>query len=359
MMGLVILKSIHFTSNVTMKQLSVFACVVCLIMLVSCTGGSTRSTEVNVLCSVEEPWCKGMAEQFTAKFGVKVNYVRMSTGEALTRLRNEKNNPQFDVWWGGPIDSYIVAKHDGLLEAYNSPNYGNLRDPAKFKDPDNFWGGIYVGTIGFATNKNWLAQHPDVKPPESWDDLLKPEFKGQVMMAHPSTSGTAYTVLATMLQLKGEQAGWQYLSKLSDQIQQFTKSGTTPLAVVIKEVAAVSISFSHNIIFSRNEEKAPIVLTFPQDGTGYEIGGVAIVKGAKHADVAKMWLDWFMTPEGQLLAFKYEQFSAPTVKGADPLYPELLQAKLIDYDFVWAAEHKDEFVKKFTQEIATADNLLK
>jgi iron(III) transport system substrate-binding protein len=113
-----------------------------------------------------------MKQEFEKKYGITVNYVRMSSGEALARIQAEKANPQFDIWWGGPIDSFIAAKKDGLLEAYNSPNFKNLLDQNKFKDKDNTWAGIYVGTLGFATNKNWLAANPGVKAPTSWDDLL-------------------------------------------------------------------------------------------------------------------------------------------------------------------------------------------
>ena len=143
-----------------------------------------------------------MKQEFEAKYGITVNYVRMSSGEALARVQAEKDNPQFDIWWGGPIDSFVAAKGEGLLEPYDSPNYGNLTDPAKMKDVDNQWVGVYVGTLGFATNTDWLAANPDAKAPTSWDDLLKPEFKGQVMVAHPSSSGTSYTALATILQLR-------------------------------------------------------------------------------------------------------------------------------------------------------------
>ena len=77
--------------------------------------------ELNLLCTPQEIWCQGMKKEFEAKYpGVTVNYVRLSAGEALTRLRNEKANPQFDIWWGGPIDSAIAAKKEGLLEPYKN-----------------------------------------------------------------------------------------------------------------------------------------------------------------------------------------------------------------------------------------------
>lgn len=314
-------------------------------------------TELNVLCTPQEQWCQGMKQEFEAKYGITVNYVRMSSGEALARVQAEKDNPQFDIWWGGPIDSFVAAKGEGLLEPYDSPNYANLIDPVKMKDVDNYWVGIYVGTLGFATNTDWLAANPGVEPPKSWDDLLKPEFKGQVMVAHPSSSGTSYTALATVLQIRGEEAGWEYLKKYAGQMAQYTKSGAAPAKFVGQGEAAVAIVFSHDIVNEIENNKMPLVLTFPEEGTGYEIGGMGLIKGAKHMQAAKLWFDWALTPEAQALGPTYAAYQAPTVKGVELSHPELLEVNLIDYDFVWAGEHKKEFVDKFTNEIAPAENL--
>jgi iron(III) transport system substrate-binding protein len=314
-------------------------------------------TELNVLCTPQEQWCQGMKQEFEAKYGITVNYVRMSSGEALARVQAEKDNPQFDIWWGGPIDSFVAAKGEGLLETYESPNFANLTDPVKMKDVDNQWVGVYVGTLGFATNTDWLAANPDMAAPTSWDDLLKPELKGQVMVAHPSSSGTSYTALATILQLRGEEAGWEYLKQYAGQVSQFTKSGAAPAKFVGQGEAAVAIVFSHDIVNEIENNKLPLVLTFPEEGTGYEIGGMAILKGAKNIQAAQLWYDWALTPEAQALGPTYAAYQAPTVQGVELSHPELLEVNLIDYDFIWAGEHKKEFVDKFTNELAGADNL--
>ncbi|HEY3475831.1 MAG TPA: ABC transporter substrate-binding protein [Anaerolineales bacterium] len=319
--------------------------------------GEITDTELNVLCTPQEQWCQGMKQEFEAKYGITVNYVRMSSGEALARVQAEKDNPQFDIWWGGPIDSFVAAKQEGLLETYESPNFDNLTDPVKMKDVDNQWVGVYVGTLGFATNTDWLAENPDVEAPTSWDDLLRPEFTGQIMVAHPSSSGTSYTALATILQLKGEEEGWEYLEQYAGQMAQFTKSGAAPAKFVGQGEAAVAIVFSHDIVNEIENNKLPLVLTFPEEGTGYEIGGMGILKGAKNMQAAQLWYDWALTPEAQALGPVYAAYQAPTVKGVELSHPELLEVNLIDYDFIWAGENKTAFVDKFTNEIAGAENL--
>jgi iron(III) transport system substrate-binding protein len=219
--------------------------------------------------------------------------------------------------------------------------------------------GVYVGSLGFATNTDWLKAHPGVEAPKSWDDLLKPEFKGQVMVAHPSSSGTSYTALATILQIRGEEKGWEYIKQYAGQMAQYTKSGAAPAKFVGQGEAAVAIVFSHDTVNEIENNKMPLVLTFPEEGTGYEIGGMGLIKGAKHMQAAKLWFDWALTAEAQALGPKYAAYQAPTVKGVALSHPELLQVTLIKYDFVWAGEHKKGFVEKFTNEIANADNLKK
>lgn len=342
------------------RRYAVLALLVLLSMavgLIGCAPAAPKDTEINVLCTPQEEWCQGMKQEFEKKTGITVNYVRMSSGESLARIQAEKANPQFDIWWGGPIDSFIAAKKEGLLEAYNSPNFKNLLDQDKYKDKDNTWAGIYVGSLAFCTNKEWLAKNPNAKAPTSWDDLLKPEFKGQIMVAHPSTSGTSYTALATILQIRGEQAGWDYIKKYAAQMNQFTKSGAAPAKFVGQGEAAVGIVFSHDIVNEIDNNKLPLELTFPKEGTGFEIGGMGIIKGAKHPNAAKMWFDWSLTPEAQALGPKYKAYQAPTVKGVELSHPELLQVNLIKYDFQWAGDNKKAFVDKFTNEIAAADKL--
>jgi iron(III) transport system substrate-binding protein len=320
-------------------------------------GNAEISGELNVLCTPQVQWCEGMKAEFErANPDVTVNFVRMSSGESLTRLRNERENPQFDIWWGGPVDSFIAAKVEDLLEQYESPNAANILDKDLMLDADSYWAGIYVGSLGFATNENWLAENPGVEPPRSWADLLKPEFEGQLMVAHPSSSGTSYTALCTVLQIQGEEAGWEYIQQYAGQVLQFTKSGSAPAKFVGQGEAAVSIVFSHDIV-AEQEKGSPLILTFPEEGTGYEIGGMGIIAGAKNMENAKAWYDWALLPETQGLGPKYEAYQAPTVAGAEASRPELLEVNLIDYDFQWCGENKKDIVDKFTNEIANADAL--
>ena len=309
--------------------------------------------ELNLLCTPQQVWCEGMKKEFEARYpGVTVNFIRLSSGEALTRIRNEKANPQFDIWWGGPIDSFIAAKAEGLLEPYKSLGQANIIDPKLMMDSDANpqWVGIYVGSIGFATNTKQTA----IKPPTSYEDLIKPEMKGQIAIAHTASSGTSYTFMCSILQIKGEKDGWDYMKKFASNVSIWTKSGAAPGNNVGLGEATVGVVFSHDIVKNIDVDKFPMTLTFPSEGTGYEIGGMGLIKGAKNPELAKAWYDWALEAKTQELGKKYTAYQGLTIKGAQPPKPELLQVKLINYNFDYCGKNKTAFVDKFSNEIAAA-----
>jgi iron(III) transport system substrate-binding protein len=297
--------------------------------------------------------------EFEKATGIKVNVVRLSAGEVLTKLQAEKNNPQSSVWYGGPNDTFIAAAKEGLLEKYVSPELSNI--PDNFKDKDEFWSPVYVGAIGFAVNKDWF-QKKNLKYPESWEDLLKPEFKGQISMAHPSSSGTSYTILSTLIQMMGENEAIEYLKKLNTNVRQYTKSGSAPPQQAALGEAAIGIAFSHDCL-KPSAEGYPIEVSFPKDGTGYEIGAVALIKGgpAEEVDNAKKFVDWSLTKEAQELYEGTKSFRLPVNKNAAPPAGsiKLEGIEVIDYDFQWAGDNRKRVVEDFTNKVSNADNLKK
>nr|MBA2447330.1 ABC transporter substrate-binding protein [Chloroflexota bacterium] len=310
------------------------------------------SGKLNVLASPQLPWIQAQVKAFSDTFGIETNFVRKSGGESLAQLRAEGGRPTFDVWWGSPVDSFISARADGLLESYVPPTAAEI--PTKYKDADGFWHGIYLGSIGWAINTKRLGEKglPD---PKVWDDLLKPELKGEVVMAHPATSGTAYTTVMTIMQTRGEDKGWEYFKALHRNIFQYTKSGAAPMRMLDGAEAAIGIVFSHDIFVSV-EKGLPIALTFPQDGTGYEVGGMALIKGAQNVPEAKQWIEWALTPAAQEIGATAQAYQAPTNPKAKVPKPEFMQVKLIDYDFAFAGANEERIRTRFLEEIAPAPN---
>ena len=308
---------------------------------------------VHVACGATEEWCAATTARFTKTTGVKADYVRLSSGEALARIQAGKGNAEFDVWYGGPADGYAAAGDAGLLTPYVSPNASVI--PAKYKDASGMWTGVYVGVLGFCSNTKLLAEK-GLRAPDSWADLLDPKLKKDIGIAHPSTSGTAYTALWTQVQLAGgnEDKALKYMRKLHPNVLQYTQSGSAPAQMTARGEVAVGVIFSHDCLATKEAGFPDLKVTFPSEGTGYETGGVAIVKGAKDPKSAKKFVDWALTPEAQEIGSTVKAYQVPTnpnAKVSDKVV-NLHSVKLVDYDAAKAGAAKPALTKRFDEDVA-------
>ncbi|MDO5696585.1 MAG: ABC transporter substrate-binding protein [Dermatophilus congolensis] len=320
------------------------------------TGGAAAgSGSVVVACTPQEEQCQAMAAAFEKQSGIKTSFVRMSSGESVARLDAAKSHPEFDVLYGGPSDGHVAAAKAGLIEKYVSPNAAVI--PDKYKAADGTWTGTYVGTLGFCSNKDVLNKI-GVQPPTSWQDLLDPKLKKQVAMAHPSTSGTAFTAVWTLMVINGgdEAKTFDYLKKLHSNVLQYSKSGSAPGQMAGRGEIGVGIVFSHDCVKYQKEGFTMLENTFPSEGTGYEIGAVSLVKGGPNGENGKKFLDWTLTPEHQNIGPTVGSYQVPTNPNAtitDDMV-KLDEVKLVDYDSVKAGERKKELTAKFDAEVAPA-----
>ena len=331
-------------------MLALSACVVTDEQIQSAAGSET----ITIACGAMEDLCQKWTETFTASTGITATYVRLSSGEAVARLDSAKDNPEFDVWHGGPVDGYGEAVNQGLIEAYKSPEAEKI--PAQYKDADGNWTGVYIGALGFCSNKTQLDKL-GVEVPDSWDDLLDPALKGQVSTAHPSTSGTAFTTLWTQVtRLGGEDAGLEYMKKMHNNVLQYSKSGTAPGQIAGRGEVAVGLVFSHDCVKYQEEGMTDLQVSFPKEGTGYEVGGVALVANSKHKTSAQKYIDWAISAKAQNVGQTVGSYQALTNPDATPSDKsvDLSTLTLVDYDFTAAAKAKSELTARFDEEIAAA-----
>ncbi len=358
------------------KMLSFTALVFALIALLIAIPASAQGQTLTVLCTPQEDWCVAMTAAFQAETGITTNYVRLSSGESLARLRAAQDNPEFSVWWGGPADAFIAAAAEGLIEPYESPNAAAI--PEIYRDADNFWAGVYVGALGFCSNVQVLEEL-GLEPPTSWDDLLAPELQGNVAMAHPATSGTAFTAFWTIVTLRADaleaetpgagydengaptqaaiDAAFEYYAALNNNILQYTRSGSAPGTLAGQGEVAVSIIFSHDCTKLQEEGfEGILVTTFPEEGTGYEIGGMAIVANGPEPEAARAWFDWALTAEAQNIGPTVNSLQLPTNPEAtvSPLSVDLSQINVVNYNFQAAGANRRTISERFDAEIATA-----
>jgi len=305
------------------------------LLLLPALAAQAQSGEFNMICSAQAAWCNIIAVTFEKSQGVKVNMTLKGSGEAIAQIMAERANPKTDLWFGGTGDPHLQAAEQGLLLEYKSPTLPQLHDWAQKQAAQSGYKtvGIYSGPLGFGYNTELLAKKK-IAPPKTWADLLKPEYKGEIQSANPASSGTAYTMIATLVQLMGEDPAFEYLKKLHGNIATYTRSGTGPIKAVARGEAAVSISFVHD----GPGEKAqgfPLETITPADGTGAEIGSMSIIKGARNLAAAKKFYEWALTPSAQALGAATLQFQLPshTEAKVDPRVPDFRKIKLINYDY--------------------------
>jgi iron(III) transport system substrate-binding protein len=298
-----------------------------------------------------------VSRAFEEQTGIKVDMSRKSSGETFAQVKAEAANPKGDIWWGGTGDPHLQAAEEGLTEEYISPMRDQLHDWAirQAEASGNKTIGVYSGALGFGYNKDLLAKNK-LPVPACWKDLIKPEYKGQIQIANPNSSGTAYTTLATMVQLFGEDGGFDYMKALHKNINQYTKSGSAPIKAAGLGETTIGIVFMHDAV-AQTESGFPIVTVAPCEGTGYEIGSMSIIKGARNPEAARKFYDWALTAEIQSRAKDVKSYQLPSNKKAvqSPAAPDLSTIKLINYDFkkYGSSDERKRLLKKWDDEVST------
>ena len=306
---------------------------------------------VGAYTTLEEPMAKQLFDQFEKETKIKVNWQRLAGGEVETRLEAEKANPQASIWVGGVGLNHMSAKAKGLTAPYKSRLASNTSE--QYRDKDNFWIGLYVGPLAFITNEK-VAKEQGLATPKSWNDLTKPEFKGKIRVANPTTSGTAYNMITTIRYVfKGdEEKTFDYLKKLDTSIDQYTKSGAAGgKSVAIGEIP-VAIGYAHDMV-KLKVEGAPVVITIPSEGTGYEVASMSLVKGGKDAVNAKKLYDWVLGKAAQDIIGQWYVIPLSKLAAKNPVAFSLEDVKTVKQDLQWDADNKERLLDRWTKEIGS------
>jgi iron(III) transport system substrate-binding protein len=317
--------------------------------------GAAAQGQVNVICSVQAEWCNMVATVYARTTGTRVNMSMKGSGEALAQLIAEKDNPKTDVWFGGTGDPHLQAAEQGLTLEYKSPTLPQLHDWAQQQARQSGYKtvGIYSGPLGFGYNPEVLGKKK-LAVPKTWGDLTKPEYKGEIQVANPASSGTAYTMIATLVQLMGEDKAFEYLKSLHRNVSTYTRSGTAPIKAVARGETGVSISFVHDGP-GEKMQGFPLETVTPADGTGSEIGSMSLIKGSRNLEAAKKFYEWALSPATQEMAAAAKSFQLPSNKGAkvDPRVPDFKKIKMINYDYAkyGASAERRRLIARWEKEV--------
>jgi iron(III) transport system substrate-binding protein len=308
--------------------------------------------QVIVYTALQESDMGPISAAFEKATGIKMNYVVVGgAGQVETRILAEGNHPQADIFLGGSSEFHADLGSKGLLAPYQSTNAKGI--DKTFNDPNGYWQGWYMGVLGFVLNTDRYQKEmapKGVKKPATWDDALNPTWKGFFVTSNPSTAGGAYIFLCNQIFRLGEAKAWDYFKKLNQNVNQYTPTAPGPITACATGEFILGMSWAHDIV--NNKSKGyPIEVIVPKD-TAFEIGSVSIIKNSANPENAKKLVDWLLTKEAGELNTK-NSFRYSVRKDVVPPVgmPELKGVKLVKYDRVWAATHKNDLLKKWEENI--------
>lgn len=319
---------------------SIFKFMLILLFLPCIIGCSKNKKSLQIYSIIHEEETVALTNLFTEKTGIPVLFLRASTGELVNRVIAEKENPKADVLLGGATNYHIQADEAGALESYLSPNAKGL--PSYALSKDNTWTGFCVLSLGIGINKTRFAEKfPGVEYPKTWDDLINPLFKDEIVLTNPVASSTAYLFVQNQLQRLGWENGWKYLLSLAPLVGQFPDSGSAPAKLLGTGEYSIGVSYLHAI--SKYQADGFDLIPVAPPKTVGDVDCVSIMKNTKNLESAKKFVDFMLSKEAQELMSSID-FTVPVnpdAKGAKGAV-SVDELDLIDYDSKKAAEQKDE-----------------
>ena len=337
-----------------MRDVLRFACLVAALFALAPPGHAEG--QLNLYCSSPNTaWCQGMANGFERLTATRVSVVQKATGELLAQVKAERANPRGDIWWAGAADAFLQAAEEGLLETYASPNVAPLHPWARriSEISANRVAGVYGGILSLGYNTE-IMEKKRLPVPRCWKDLANPVYRNEIMLGNPNSSGTAYLMLATLVQVFGEDEAFRFLKAVHPNVNAYARSGIGPMTAVKQGETAIGSSVLHGVI---NEivQGFPVRPVLPCEGVGYEVGSMAIIKGARNLDNAKKFFDWALTVDAQKIGLEMKEYAIPT-HPAVPLpamVPNLTDVKVIQYDFAryGASDTRRRLLERWEKEI--------
>jgi iron(III) transport system substrate-binding protein len=328
------------------------ALLACAVLSLAASAHAQKTTLL-VYTALETDQLKAYQEGFNKAYpDIDLKWVRDSTGVITAKLLAEKGNPQADVVMGVAASSLALLDRNGMLEPYKPLNYDALMPQYRDKKNPPAWFGMDVwgATVCFNTVE---AQKKNIPKPETWKDLTKAAYKGQIVMPNPASSGTGFFDVTAWLTLWGDKEGkgdgWKFMDALHENIAQYTHSGSKPCNMAAAGEFVVGISFEYRA--NTNKAKgAPIDLVFPKEGLGWDLESFAIHKGTKKLDAAKKLADWASSKDAMLLYGKNFAITAqPGVAAPLANVPKDYEARLVKMDFAWAAENRERILDEWNK----------
>lgn len=306
-------------------------------------------TQLLVYTALETDQIKAYQESFNKSYpNIELKFVRDSTGIITAKVLAEKANPQADIVIGVSASSMAVFSNEGILLPYAPkgldkilPQYRDPKNPPAWVGMDVYGAAVCFNTVEAAKRK--------LPKPQSWKDLTKPVYKGQITMPHPSSSGTGYLDVIGWLQMWGERDAWKFMDALHQNIAQYTHSGSKPCRQAGAGEFTIGVSFEYRAVTTK-KAGAPIDIIFPSEGLGWDLEASGIVKGTKKLAAAKSLMDWLATPGAmELYAKNFAVLAMPGIAKPLDFVPADYEKRLVKNDFAWSAKNRDRVLVEWNK----------
>jgi len=285
------------TKRFVLKTLTAAALAIGLIAA-SVGQASAQARAICYNCPPEWADWGSQLKAIKSALGIEVPPDNKNSGQATAALIAEKANPVADVTYLGGIAA-DPAMNAGVLAPYKPAGWDKI--PADLKDADGHWFAIHSGTLGLFINTTALGKAP---VPESWADLLKPEYKGLVGYLDPTSAAVGQLgVMAINLALGGTYENLDPAIKFFKELaknQPIVPKQTSYARVISGEIPML-LDYDFNAYRGQYTDKAPVRFVIPKEGTLVFPYVMALVKGGPNADNGKKILDYVLSDASQVM----------------------------------------------------------
>lgn len=330
-----------------LKKHCALLAMLCLSLICSLPA-LAASKELIVYTALENEQIGKYLESFKSQNkDIDVKIVRDSTGIITAKLLAEGSNTPADVVWGTAASSLLVLEDRGMIQPYSPKGLDRVEKMLKDKANPPAWVGIDAWECAIVVNTT-EAKTQNLPQIKSYQDLLKPDFKGQIVMSNPNSSGTGFLAIAGLIHLMGEKKAFEYLDKLHQNIAMYTHSGSAPAKKAAAGEFAVGISYGYAGI-NQKKKGAPVDIIFPIEGSGWDVEANALIKKKDIKPEAKKFLDWAISDEAinalkgdyAITAVKMDN-KIPDGYSKDPL-SQLIKKN----DLRWSAKNRERILKEW------------
>ena len=321
---------LRFTTIATLAFILIFG---------SFSSGLYAAESISAYMGFSREVNEALADRIQKELGIEVKNITLSWGEIWARLVSEAPRFNADMVLSFGAAQAIDGTKKGYYVPYKSPAWADI--DATFKSPD---GSYYaLGTFSFVLigNKVKLAEK-GYGMPMSWKELLDPKWKGQIVAPSPRTSGTAFMIDYSFLQLYGEKEGWKFLEALDKNMAQYTKSGNAPTDLVGRGEFLLGITSDENVL-KRIEDGYPIQWVVPVEGIGYEGNYCTILKGTEKLEQCQKIMDYLGSKDAS--EFLASMGYIPPRPGIPSALYGAAMPKFIKLDHNWAVKNRSKIIK--------------